>query len=358
MRIFAPKLLMEPPIHPVVRDNRLLDRTVCFCGAGSDGPAVTLPPAFPPTLRRLAENPPPGVTPAEELRRLVRLTAGVRAFAPDWVHAHFATEATHYASVLHRVLGLPFSLTAHGYDIHWKAPADFATRAAAATHVITVSEANRRAMSARHGVPAERIQVIAGGVDLRYFAPRPDPNSALILAIARLVPVKRLDVLLEACARLRGRGVPFRCVVVGDGEDRPRLEALRRDLRLEERVELVGAAPQDAVRDWLGRAAVVALTSEMEGMPISLMEAAGCGRPVVASAVGGIPELVSDGVTGLLVQPGDADGLAGALERLLTRPDLRRAMGSAARERAEARFGLERQVDRLLELWLRPVDAP
>jgi glycosyltransferase involved in cell wall biosynthesis len=92
----------------------------------------------------------------------------------------------------------------------------------------------------------------------------------------------------------------------------------------------------------------------MEGMPVSLMEAAACGRPAVATAVGGVPELVADGVTGLLVAPGDSLGLADALERLLRHPALRAAMGQAARARAERLFSLERQVDRLLNLWDQP----
>lgn len=357
VRIFTPTLLADPPVQPVVRHNQLLKRTVCFAGTGQDSPAsVALSPALRARLWHLAAHPPPGVTRAAELDRLVRLTTGVRTFAPDHVHAHFATEATHYASVLKRILGVPFSLTAHGYDIYRKAPADFAARMADATDIVTVSEANRRAISSLHGVPEERIRVINCGVDLQAFRPGADPDPELILAVARLVPVKRLDVLLDACARLRDRRVRFRCVLVGEGEDRPRLKARRRELRLENRVDLVGAASQEAVRDWLERAAVVALTSEMEGMPVSLMEAAACGRPVVAPAVGGIPEVVVDGVTGLLVGSGDGAAIADALELLLGRPDLRRAMGRAARERAEAHFSLESQVDQLLELWTRRED--
>ena len=172
-----------------------------------------------------------------------------------------------------------------------------------------------------------------------------------VVCVARLRPVKNLGLLLEACASLRARGVQFRCALIGDGPCRDELEAIRARLGLARVVELAGAAEQAEVLAWWQRATVAVLTSESEGMPVSLMEAAACGVPAVAVAVGGIPELIDDGVTGFLTPPGDAGKLAAALERLLCDPDLVARLGAAARRRVKERFSLTGQVNRLLALW-------
>jgi len=168
------------------------------------------------------------------------------------------------------------------------------------------------------------------------------------------VPLVYLRSLPDAgllASRLAELG--FECAIVGDGPCRDELETARGRLGLEQTVELVGAAEQAKVLAWWRRAAVAVLASDSEGMPVSLMEAAACGVPAVATAVGGIAELIEDGVTGFLTPPGDASRLAGALERLLLDPDLVARFGAAARRRVVERFSLTRQVDRLLALWRR-----
>jgi glycosyltransferase involved in cell wall biosynthesis len=276
----------------------------------------------------------------------------LHGFRPDVLHAHFATSATACARELARELGLPFTFTAHRYDIYAKPPPDFADRAAAAAAVVTVSDANAAYLTQTFGVPAGRITVIPCGVDTESFRPdgtRPTPPE--VVCVARLKPFKNQRLLLDACALLRARGVEFRCVLVGDGPCRDELEAQRRRLGLDGVVELVGPAVASQVLRWWQRAAVAVLPSESEGMPVCLMEAAACGVPAVATAVGGNPELVVDGVTGLVVPPGDSGALATALERLLREPGLARRMGEAARRRAEDRFSVVRQVDALLAVW-------
>jgi colanic acid/amylovoran biosynthesis glycosyltransferase len=305
--------------------------------------------------------------PDEELRHEIVARAGLtertiydprqfpmvlREFRPEVLHAHFATEPTAAARGLAAESGVPFTFTAHRYDLYAKAPADFAERAAAAAAVVTVSEANARYMAKTFGVSADHIRLISCGVDTERFRPqglRAEPPH--VLCVARLKPFKNQGLLLEACASLQARGLEFRCVLVGDGSTRDELEATRTRLGLKQVVELVGAAEQTEVLAWWQRAAIAVLTSESEGMPVCLMEAAACGVPAVATAVGGIPELVEDGVTGLLVLPGDARALAEALERLLRDPELRARLGAAARRRAEERFSVVHQVNRLLALW-------
>lgn len=275
----------------------------------------------------------------------------LRRFRPHLVHAHFATEATAAAREVAAAHGLPYTCTAHGYDVYRKPPPDFAARAEGAAAMVTVSEANAAYIERTFGVDRAKLHVIPCGIDLERFAPGPGRDPSLIVAVARLNPVKRIDVLLDACAELRRRGVEFRCVVVGDGTRREELRQQHAALELGRHVTFAGALEQRDVARWWRRAGIAALSSEREGMPVCLMEAAAAALPAVAPAMGGIPELVEDGVTGLLVPPLDPPALADALERLLRDRALATRLGAAARRRALERFSVATQVDRLEGVW-------
>jgi glycosyltransferase involved in cell wall biosynthesis len=282
-----------------------------------------------------------------------RFSAIVREFRPDLLHAHFATESAATARQLADEHRVPFTFTAHGYDIFRKPPPDFQARASAAAAVVTVSRANADYIASAFGVSRGHLNVIPCGVDTERFHPNGVDSGGppLLLCVARHVLVKNLPVLLEACARLRDEGVIFRCVMIGDGPCRAELEAARERLGLQDLVQMPGAALQEEIAHWWQQAAVGLLTSDSEGMPVSLMEAAASGVPVVATAVGGVPELVQDGVSGILVPPRDPEALAGALRRLLERPELRHKMGLAARRHAVANLSATGQVNALLSLW-------
>jgi colanic acid/amylovoran biosynthesis glycosyltransferase len=276
----------------------------------------------------------------------------IEQFRPHLFHAHFATEATGAARMLADERGVPFTFTAHGYDIHDRKPADLVERAAEAAAVVTVSKANA-AVLVDAGVPQDKLRVIENGVDLSRFG---DPageerEPGLIVCVARHVVVKGLGVLLEACALLRQRDVPYRCVLIGGGRAARKVAAARRRLGLEDRVELLGYRDHDEVLGWWRRAAVAAPPSVREGFPVCLLEAAASGVPAVASRVGGVPEIVEDGVTGLLVPNGDAAALADAIGRLFADPEEAERMGQAARARAEQRFSIREQVDSLVGMW-------
>lgn len=282
----------------------------------------------------------------------------LRDFQPQLIHAHFAREATATAREIADELGMPFTFTAHRYDIYDKAPPDFAARAAAAAAMITVSEANARYITATFGVPPEHIRIIPCGVDTEQFTPAGLPGSdrrPLILCVARLHPVKNQELLLRACARLKACSIDFRCVLVGDGPTRQALIETIAALDLASSVELAGAADQSEVLRWLKQASVAVLSSTSEGMPVSLMEAAACGVPAVATAVSGVPELIEDGITGFVIPPGDDTALAIALTRILGDKNLAARMGTAARRRAVERFSIRLQADRLLDVWTHAV---
>jgi glycosyltransferase involved in cell wall biosynthesis len=206
------------------------------------------------------------------------------------------------------------------------------------------------------GIPRQKTVVIPNGIALRDFEHLPTQQQArtalalssdqmLIGTVARLDPVKRLDVLLRAMESLRD----VYAVIVGDGPERTRLETISGRSELAGRVHFAGQ--QDDVRAWLAAMDMFVLSSDWEGMPNAMLEAMAAGLPVIATAVGGTPEVVVDGVTGLLVPPRDPAALAEAIARLLRDPQLRRQMGQAGQERVKAQFNISTTIRRTEALY-------
>jgi glycogen(starch) synthase len=163
-----------------------------------------------------------------------------------------------------------------------------------------------------------------------------------ILCLGRLVPEKGVDVALRVLANVRLRVPGVRLVVAGDGGERSRLEREARELGLGEEVRFVGAVAPEDVPAVINRATLVLMPSRREGLPLVAIEAALMGRPVVATAVSGLAEVVTDGETGRLAAKDDVEGLSRAVLDLLAHPEGTRRMGRSARERARDRFGLAR----------------
>lgn len=274
------------------------------------------------------------------------------------VHCHFASHPALAGRIIHRLTGIPYSFTAHGSDLHVDRTM-LREKVADAAFVVAISEYNRRLIveDCGHEV-ASRVGVIHCGVDTEVFTPVPDPRPSsrpfTMVCIGTLHEVKGQPVLLDAVARLRSDGVPVRCLMVGDGPDRRSLEARIRQLDLGSDVRLLGRLRRAEVVDVLRAADVLVAPSvptrsgKREGIPVALMEGMSMGLPVVASRLSGIPELVTDRVAGLLVEPGDAAQLADALRRLRDDPAHRSRLGAAARRRVVEDFDLRRNADRLL----------
>jgi colanic acid/amylovoran biosynthesis glycosyltransferase len=194
--------------------------------------------------------------------------------------------------------------------------------------------------------------VIHCGVDPDAFqvADRATVGPLRIIAVGTLHEVKGQAHLIEACRRLAARGVDLTCRFIGDGPDREALTKQIDRAGLGDRVTLVGRMTSDAVAAELARSDVLAAPSvptsggKREGIPVVLMEAMAAGLPVVASRLSGIPELVTDGVSGLLVPPGDDDALADALERLAGDAALRARLGAAGRETVVREFDVDRNA--------------
>jgi glycosyltransferase involved in cell wall biosynthesis len=213
--------------------------------------------------------------------------------------------------------------------------------------VIAVSEDTRRAL-VEQGYPPGRITVVHNGVDLDGAAT--PPQGRTIVEVARLAPVKGQRELIEAVAEIPDA----RLVLVGKDLERngayaETLVRRARELGVADRVELTGYR-LDAV-ELIREARVVALPSRTEGLPIVLLEAMAQARPVVATPVGGTPELVVDGETGVLVPPGDVHALAQALREVLDDDERARRLGESGRRRVEEHFSAERMADAVLKLY-------
>lgn len=196
---------------------------------------------------------------------------------------------------------------------------------------------------ARFGLRGERTCTLYNGIDFTRFRPGPPKASGAplrLITAAYFQPDKGVDRLVRAFARVQGGAATL--TLCGDGPEAPRIEALISSLGLSDRVECVGL--RDDLEQLLPRADVFIHTARREAFGLAIAEAMSCGLAVVASSVGGVPELVEDGVSGLLVPPGDEGALTQAIERLLRNPMLRQRLGVNARSRIVERFGLRRSA--------------
>ena len=284
------------------------------------------------------------LSPWRDLRGLLELVALLRRERPDVLHAN-SSKAGVLGRLAAALTGVPIRIfTVHGwaFSAHTglaSALYRWAERALRplTTVTICVAESERASGLAARVCDPERTIVIRNGVAAGPPVPaHADGAAPTVLTVGRLQRPKDPLTLARALGLLRAR---FTAVVVGEGPDRPLLEAEIRRLGLERAVVLAG--DRSDVADVLARADVFVLSSTAEGLPLSILEAMAAGLPVVASSVGGVPEAVEDGETGLLVAPRDPVRLAAAIEGLLADPALRRRLGANGRERVRERFGLE-----------------
>ncbi len=277
----------------------------------------------------------------------------------EHVHAHFATYPALAAWIAWRLTGVPYSFTAHAHDLFIH-QAMLARKAADAAFVVAISHFNERFLLERAGRRRPRVHVVHCGVHPDQFAfrvRRLEPGQAPVIAcVAALRPPKGHAVLLRALAGAPAPLADARLELVGDGPLRAELETLARTLGIAGRVRFHGSLPEEAVAVLLAGAdlfvlpSVIAADGDMEGVPVALMEALAAGLPAVATRQSGVPELIRDGVSGYLAEPGDVTSLRAAMLEALgeTDPEER---ARAGRELVEREFDQLRSARRLLELF-------
>lgn len=265
------------------------------------------------------------------------------------LHAHFANAPATVARLAAVMCRIPYSFTTHAKDLYLPSPKVIGRRVRSASFVLTCTQHNVDYL--RSFLPAadhSKIHLVYHGIDLSAFPPVATPISfeqpPLILSVGRLVAKKGMDNLIESCHLLQARGIAFRCVIVGQGPLRQRLEQRIEELGLCNQIQLLGAMAHDRLIRLYGEAALFALAchvtenGDRDGIPNVIVEAMATGLAVVSTQVSGIPEIIQDGHNGVLVAPHDTVAMADALQRLIEQPEVSKRLGRTARTSIEGRF--------------------
>lgn len=311
------------------------------------------------------------IRPTTDLRALSDLVKFIRDHKFDVVHCN-STKAGMIGRLAARLARAPIVLyTVHGcvlnepmsrplFLIYWAIERVMATMT---SRIIAVSEYDRETLLRYRIAPASRIATIPNGIppglppenqrDVYRHRMREQlgiPEEALVVGtIANFYRTKALDVLLHAMARAADEHQNLQLVLVGDGQERPSIERLIRELGLEDRVVLTGQLPEG--RRLLPAFDIFVLASRKEGLPLALLEAMAAGLPVIVTQVGGMPEVVDHGHAGLTVPPEDPEELAAAMLDLISSPELAATLGRDARQRVLSHFTDEHMLARTLELY-------
>jgi glycosyltransferase involved in cell wall biosynthesis len=261
------------------------------------------------------------------------------------LHVHFGNAGASVGVLVKQLSGCHLSYTIHGPDEFDDVPGQqLAFKMQAADVIVCISQFARSQLM-RISAPTDwpKFTVCRLGVDASVFQATPRAITAAmpqLVSVGRLTPAKGQVLLVQACAQLRDRGVPFHLTMIGDGPDRGRVEAEIAQLKLQTQISLTGSLTQEGVRAALARSDVFVLPSLAEGIPVVLMEAMASYVPCISTPVNGIPELIEHGTTGLLATPGDVDSLVTQLSLLCGNAGLRRSMALAAYAKVTSQFGL------------------
>lgn len=291
-----------------------------------------------------------------------RLSRLIKQLGPDVVHAHdpHGVAMAALALSMSTQLAKPPLVAARRVDFHLKGNALSRWKYRQVDCFVCASDAVRRMLVA-DGVPAARAVTVHEGIDLGHVEAAPPADlhadlwlphgSPIVGNVAALVPHKGQRHLIEAAAIVVKRVPDARFVIAGEGELRPALERQIKEHRLEKHVFLAGFRP-DILSVHKGFDIFV-MSSVTEGLGTSLLDAMACGKPIVATTAGGMPEVVDDATTGLLVPPRDHQSMAEAIVKLLTNPERRARMGAAGLARVRSKFSAERMVQDTLDVYRR-----
>ncbi len=298
---------------------------------------------------------------ADDAVQALLVATQARELGLTHLHAHFGSMATTVARLASLASGIPYSFTAHAKDIFHESvdDADLEKKLRDAAFTVTVSDFNLAHLRERFPGASDGVVRVYNGLELERFpvTPRPTPVGPLrVLAVGRLVEKKGFGVLVEATKRLRAAGVDIIVEIVGGGEQEQALTAAVERAGLDPVVHLSGPRPQHEIAQLLRAADVfvapclVAADGNADGLPTVLLEAMASGTPCVSTSVTGIPEVIRDGETGILLSPGSVDELTDALSRLAAgEVDVDRLVRNA-RRLIESEFDSQRQAESLRSL--------
>ncbi len=274
------------------------------------------------------------------------------------VHAHSALPCGHAAALLGQELGVPFIVTVHGRDTFSSKcgglPGRWCERVSkqvfrAAERVVCISEKVEEDL--RAGVQC-RSSVVPNGVDTEIFSPQEFRESdPVVLSVGNLIRSKGHEMLLQSMATIIPRHPRLRCQIIGVGPEQNRLAGIAQQLGVASSVEFLGWQSRAAVAEAMQRCSVFVLPSSYEGLGCVYLEAMASGKPAIGCTGQGIAEVIRSGENGWLVAPGDTETLSQVIERLLMDACLRQRIGSAARRTVVNNFTVQRQAERLFQVY-------
>ncbi len=287
------------------------------------------------------------------LLEAVRFKQRAKTLGHDHVHVHFSTNSAAVALLAHRLGGPAYSFTVHGPDELVDPAANaLSLKAEHAQSVIAITDYCRNFIIDHCGDwVADKTHIVRCGITPSEFTPRDTPvENATLVCVGRLCNAKQQTLLPDLAARLAPDFPDLKIVLIGDGEDRPAIEARIRELGVEAHVELAGWGTRDEVRDALADARTMLLPSLAEGLPVVIMEALALGCPVISTRIAGIPELL-DTECGWIVPPGDPDALEEAARACLNASPVRLLeMGREGRRRVVEHHDQARNAARLRQI--------
>ena len=281
-------------------------------------------------------------------RKSIAHAFAVKSKGVEHIHIHYANNAE-YGMLISMLNNIPFTIATHANDIYYQPPNNFNIIAQKSDGITVNSLYNQKILVRDFGIPEEKIEIIHSGIDTSIFCSKDkDKKENIILCVARLHPIKGIPYLIDACNILKKIGYEYKCIIIGDGPEKAKLQYQIDTLGLTDKVELVGGKAHHEVVQYYQRATLFVLPSISDASPITAKEALACGLPVIATNVRAVPEIVENGKSGFLVPPKDHDKLAECIEILLNNAALCRSFGKQGRLNVVENFNIENQINQLI----------
>lgn len=290
------------------------------------------------------------------------LSRRLRALGVQHLHNHLAGNSATVALLSSRMTGIPTSTTIHGPHEFFLIPEIALGEKISESSFFACITLFCKSQCMTWSDPEhwDKLHQVHCGLDARFLEtqPSPPPERSRLISVSRLAPEKGQLLLIEAAARLLHGGIDFELVLVGDGPMRDRLEQAIETYGLQGHVELAGWRGSDDIAKMLCECKALVMSSFAEGLPVVIMEAMAMGRPVISTAIAGIPELVKEGENGWLVPAGDVQALAAAMREALETPPERLAeMGRAGRAAVLERHDIRQEAAKLAQLFEASIES-